>query len=263
MGKKRGRRSNKYYEDDESVGQQPRFRGEPQGQRKFQDGAKPKKPAGVVVQAQTKGQKQYILDITNHDITLCTGPAGCGKTIIPVGLALQAIMAPDPAYEKIVILRPAKEACGERIGFLPGDMGEKMAPWAAPLVDNMKVFITETQVKQLFYNQMVDVIPLAYARGRSLNKSFIILDEAQNCTREQLLMVLTRIGSGSKMVINGDLEQDDHPTGGSGLMDCIKRLEGMENLAVTYLTDEDIVRNPMISEIIRRYKSGPDKVFLQ
>jgi phosphate starvation-inducible PhoH-like protein len=253
LGKKRGRRSSKYYEDEEQD------HGRPSGGR-FQDGMKAKKPATVTVSAQTRGQKQYILDIVNHDITICTGPAGCGKTIIPVGLALQAILAPNPAYEKIVILRPAKEACGERIGFLPGDMGEKMAPWAAPLVDNMKVFITEGQVKQLFYNHMIDVIPLAYARGRSLNNSFIILDEAQNCTKEQLLMVLTRIGKGSKMVVNGDLEQDDHPQGGSGLLDAMERLEGMDGLAVTRLTDEDIVRNPMISEIIRRYKEG--KVFL-
>jgi phosphate starvation-inducible PhoH-like protein len=252
LGKKRGRRSSKYYEDEEQD------HGRPSG--RFQDGMKAKKPATVTVSAQTRGQKQYILDIVNHDITICTGPAGCGKTIIPVGLALQAILAPNPAYEKIVILRPAKEACGERIGFLPGDMGEKMAPWAAPLVDNMKVFITEGQVKQLFYNHMIDVIPLAYARGRSLNNSFIILDEAQNCTKEQLLMVLTRIGKGSKMVVNGDLEQDDHPQGGSGLLDAMERLEGMDGLAVTRLTDEDIVRNPMISEIIRRYKEG--KVFL-
>jgi phosphate starvation-inducible protein PhoH and related proteins len=255
LGKKRGRR---HREEEEEFG---RGYGSSRGHgRQDDEQVKPRKSSQIVVSARTQGQKQYILDIMNHDITVCTGPAGCGKTIIPTGLALQGLLAPNPAYEKIIILRPAKEACGERIGFLPGDMGEKMAPWAAPLVDNMSVFIEQSKIKELFYHKAVEVIPLAYARGRSLNDAFIILDEAQNCTKEQLLMALTRIGQNSKMVINGDLDQDDHPTGGSGLLDAMQRLTDMEGVAITQLTDGDIVRNPLIAEIIRRYKK--DKIAL-
>lgn len=212
-----------------------------------------RRPIDVVVTPKTDGQKRYIIEIQNHDITICMGPAGSGKTAIAVGLALEAILAKNPAYEKLVVMRPAKEACGEKIGFLPGDLSEKMGPWAAPVVDNMLVWIDQNSVKNLFFDKKIDIIPLAYARGRSLNNSFIILDEAQNCSREQMLMALTRLGSGSKMVINGDLTQSDIGNIQTGLEDAARRLRGMERISIVEMNETDIVRNPLIGQIISRY----------
>lgn len=206
----------------------------------------------IIVKARTGGQKQYIQDIKNCDIVFCSGPAGCGKTVIAVGMALQYILAEHPAFDKLVIMRPAKEACQESIGFLPGDLGEKMTPWAAPILDNIEVFIDQPQIKNLFYQKRVEIIPLSFGRGRSLNKSFVIVDEAQNCSREQMLMILTRIGERSKMVINGDITQSDIKM--EGFSDAMSRLNGMNNVAICTMGKEDIVRNPLIAEIIERYQ---------
>lgn len=174
------------------------------------------------------------------------------NTACAVGLALQSICAETPAYDKLVILRPAKEACDEKIGFLPGDMGEKMTPWAAPVIDNMKVFIDTTRIKNLFFENKVEIIPLAFLRGRSLNKSFIILDEAQNCSPNQLLMVMTRLGKGSKMLINGDIAQSDIKTE-SGLAEAYRLYKDVPGIAFVELELEDIVRHPLVAEIIKRH----------
>lgn len=235
MSKKRGKRANRTTEEFAEELQRPR-----------------KPIVAVHLEPQTPGQERYIEEIATHDITFCLGPAGCGKTVIAVGLALQKILSPKPQYEKLIIMRPAKEACGESIGFLPGDMAEKMQPWAAPLVDNMKVFVDDKVIKDMFFEGKIEVVPLAFARGRSFNGSFIILDEAQNCTPQQILMVLTRIGAGSKMVINGDPLQSDIP-GPSGLEDAVRRLEGMAGAGVARMGEEDIRRHPLIGEILRRY----------
>lgn len=213
-----------------------------------------KKEEDIVVSARTAGQKRYIIEVQNNDITICTGPAGTGKTVIAVGIGLQHIMAASSDYEKLVIMRPVKEACDEHIGYLPGDLDEKMIPWAAPVVDNMACFMDRARIKQMFYEKKIEVLPLAYARGRSLNKSFIIVDEAQNCSDKQMLMVLTRIGEGSKMVINGDLDQSDAIHLVNGLEDAMTRLDGIQGLGIVNLDGGDIVRHPMIREIIRRYK---------
>lgn len=215
-----------------------------------------KKEGYVVVSARTPGQKRYIIEIQNNDVTICTGPAGTGKTAIAVGLGLQYITAESTPYDRLVIMRPVKEACDEHIGYLPGDLEEKMIPWAAPVVDNMALFMDSSKVKLLFHAKKIEVIPLAYARGRSLNRSFIIVDEAQNCSDKQMLMVLTRIGEGSKMVINGDLDQSDTMHIVNGLADAATRLHGVEGIGVVSLESRDIVRNPMIREIIRRYKAS-------
>lgn len=220
-----------------------------QQQKKFRD--------GVVVQGKSLSQKHYIAEIKNSDIVICTGPAGTGKTAVAVGLGLQAITAAQPAYEKMVVLRPVKEACGEHLGYLPGDLKEKMSVWVAPIIDNMEIFVDQNQIKNLFYEKKVEVIPLAYARGRSLNKAFILVDEAQNCSVDQMLMILTRLGMGSKLVINGDLTQCDSRYYINGLKDAVERLQGMDGVSIIEMgcSKEDIIRNPLIAEIIQRYSN--------
>lgn len=210
------------------------------------------KPKGIVLSPQTEGQKHYINTIQNSDITFCMGPAGCGKTIIATGLALQGLVTDNPIYERLVIMRPAKEACDENIGALPGDIGEKMSAWTAPVVDNMKVFLETSAINSLFHNEKIEVLPLAFARGRSLNNAFIIVDEAQNVSPKQMMMILTRIGKGSKMVINGDLAQSDIH-GKNGLFDAFERLDGIDGISFVELNEDDIVRSPIIKHIIKRY----------
>lgn len=208
------------------------------------------------VQPKTLGQKHYIHEIINNDITICQGPAGTGKSLVAIGMGIQSLLAKGSKFKKIVLMRPVKEACDESIGYLPGSMDEKMAPWAAPIVDNLLVFLNQKMIENLFRMKKIEVIPLAFARGRSLNNSFIILDEAQNCTDKQMLMALTRIGEDSKMVITGDISQNDHSNGKiTGLEDAINRLHDMPNVGIVELEESDIVRNPMIGEIIRRYSN--------
>ena len=213
----------------------------------------------VRVQALTEGQRKYICTIKDSIITFCVGPAGSGKTLIPVGLGLQSLIAKGSTTQRIVIMRPVKEACDEKIGFLPGDLDEKMSPWAAPLVDNMKEFLNDKQIKLLFHERRIVIVPLAFARGRSLNDSFIILDEAQNCSKKQMLMAVTRIGRNSKMVINGDVSQSDDHSIINGLSDAMERLRGIGGIGFAELRPEDIVRNPLISHIIERYEQSDTK----
>lgn len=212
---------------------------------------------GIIVSSKTSGQKRLIVEIKNNDVVICTGPAGSGKTYISTGMALQHLLAPGSEIKKIVFMRPAKEACDEHLGALPGELSEKMAPWIQPIIDNMMEFLPPPDIKNLFWEKKIEVVPLAYARGRSLNRSFIIVDEAQNCSDKQMLMVLTRIGEGSKMVINGDLDQSDSMHVVNGLADAATRLYGINGIGVVSMDSVDIVRNPMIREIIRRYKDEP------
>lgn len=207
----------------------------------------------VVVSAMTEGQKKYIVEIKNNDIVFCSGPAGSGKTAVAVGMALQYICAEQPAFEKIVVLRPAKEACDEKIGYLPGNLEEKMSPYAAPIFDNMEVFIDKARIKNLVWENKIEIVPIAFARGRSFNKSFILVDEGQNCTEKQLLLILTRLGKGSKMCVNGDLKQSDLKTA-SGLIDAIRRLQGIDGISFVRLDETDIVRHPLVAEIVKRYE---------
>jgi phosphate starvation-inducible PhoH-like protein len=210
----------------------------------------------ISVSARTPGQKNYIIQIKEHDITFCFGPAGTGKTAIAVGMGLQYITDPRSGISKMVIMRPAKEACDEQLGALPGDLTDKMSPWAAPVIDNMEVFVGKTTIRNLVWEKKVEVVPLAYARGRSFNHSFVILDEAQNCSPKQMLMALTRIGEDSKMIVNGDTTQSDNGVHGSGIEDAVSRLMDMAEVAVVRLAEEDIVRNPLIGEIVKRYGNG-------
>jgi phosphate starvation-inducible PhoH-like protein len=216
------------------------------------------KEIDIVVSAKTIGQKKLIISIKNNDIVICTGPAGTGKTYLSTGTALQYLFAPQSNIKKLVFMRPAKEACDEHLGALPGELSEKMSPWIKPIMDNMEEFISTSIIKNLFWEKKIEVVPLAYARGRSLNNAFIILDEAQSTTDKQLLMVLTRIGKGSKMVINGDLDQKDS-VNLNGLDDAMNRLQGVQGLGIVNMDGEDIVRHPMIKEILKRYKGECQK----
>ena len=224
----------------------------PRGKEKKEDRWK----KNVVVSAQTAGQKEYIKAILNNDIIFCTGPAGTGKTIVAVGLALQQICAPVPAFDKLVIMRPAKEACDEHIGFLPGQIEDKLQPYLAPVMDNAEVFLDKTAIKNLIWQGKIESIPLAFMRGRSLNKSIIICDEGQNLTVKQTLLCLTRLGKGSKMIINGDLSQSDIKEQ-NGLADAKERLQGIPCIAFVELTEKDIVRHPLIIKILERYFGEP------
>lgn len=210
---------------------------------------------GVVVTAQTPGQREYIKAINANDVVFCIGPAGSGKTAVAVGIALQNMLCDNPAYDRLIVVRSVKEACDEKLGFLPGSMDDKMAPWAAPVLDNMKVFIEPSQIKNLFFEHRVEIIPLGYLRGRSLNNSFIIVDEAQNCTPKQMLMILTRLGRGSKMLINGDVAQSDIRVE-SGLAEAYRLYDGVEGIGFVEMGLGDVVRHPLVAQILRKHAEG-------
>lgn len=206
----------------------------------------------VSVTAKTENQRKYIQAILNSDIIFCHGSAGTGKTTVAAGIALQLLLEQNSPYEKIVIIRPAKEACGENLGALPGDLSEKMLPWALPVLDNCLNFIDKKILNLLIEQDKIEVIPIAYARGRSLNNCLIIIDEAENLTDKMLLLLLTRFGQGSKMVINGDLEQSDIHN--SGFNDAMHRLAQLDGVSIIMMTDEDVVRHPLVKEILKLYR---------
>ncbi len=209
-------------------------------------------PRGKQIKAKTFGQQQYLEAIQKHDITFGIGPAGTGKTYLAVVMAVNALKKREVG--KIVLVRPAVEA-GESLGFLPGDLQEKVDPYLRPVYDALDdVLGAETAAKYLERNQ-IEVAPLAYMRGRTLDEAFIILDEAQNTTPQQMKMFLTRMGMGSKTVITGDITQIDLPKGqNSGLMEAIKLLFDIPELAFCYLSGLDVVRHPLVQKIIEAYE---------
>lgn len=204
------------------------------------------------IKPKTDGQAAYIKAIRDHDLTLCRGPAGCGKTYLAVALAVEALKS--RAIQKIVLVRPAVEA-GESLGFLPGDLQAKLNPYLRPLLDALNEMLDYDQVKYLMEHDVIEVIPLAYMRGRTLNGAFIILDEAQNTTSAQMKMFLTRMGEHSKIVVSGDITQVDLPGGvTSGLRDAWHRLTGLKGVSFVSLGTADIVRHPLVQEIVNRYE---------
>ena len=207
---------------------------------------------GKPVKCKTVGQQKYVEAIRSNTITFGTGPAGTGKTYLAVTLAVAAYKAKE--VEKIILTRPAVEA-GEKLGFLPGDLQTKVDPYLRPLYDALQeLFGLETYGK-LMEKGVIEVAPLAYMRGRTLSGAFVILDEAQNATREQMKMFLTRLGEGSKMVVTGDLTQTDLPDGkSSGLKHAVSVLRGVEDIAVVALTERDVVRHPLVMRIVRAYE---------
>jgi len=203
------------------------------------------------VQARTPGQQRYIDAIRNHDLVFCKGPAGCGKTYLAVAMAVNALRSEQ--VRRIVLVRPAVEA-GEKLGFLPGDMLAKVNPFLRPLLDAMNDMLNFEQVRLYMENDVVEIVPLAFMRGRTLNDTFIILDEAQNTTVTQMKMFLTRMGEGSKIVVTGDATQTDLPDNVvSGFNDAIGRLNGIDGVTLTELHGEDIVRHRLVREIVKAY----------
>lgn len=201
----------------------------------------------------TSRQKNYLAQILSHDVTFGVGPAGTGKTFLAVACAIDALER--EAVERIVLTRPAVEA-GERLGFLPGDLNQKVDPYLRPLYDALYDLMGFEKVQRLFEKQVIEVAPLAYMRGRTLNHSFIILDEAQNTTPSQMKMFLTRMGFGSKAVITGDPSQVDLPKGqGSGLMHAVSILKGVSGVALTQLSSKDVVRHPLVARIVDAYEA--------
>lgn len=207
---------------------------------------------GRLIKPKTTGQKRYVDSIRKNAVTFGIGPAGTGKTYLAVALA--AFYLKNREVERIILTRPAVEA-GEKLGFLPGDMQEKIDPYLRPLYDALTDMFGFDLVQKMQVKNIIEVAPLAYMRGRTLEEAVIILDEAQNTTCEQMKMFLTRMGSHSRMVINGDITQIDLPNRHkSGLVEAIDVLTGVQGIGMMYFTDEDVVRHDMVGRIIRAYE---------
>ena len=212
---------------------------------------------GKPIKAKTVGQQKYMKAIAKHTVTIGVGPAGTGKTYLAVAAAVAAFR--ERTVNRIVLTRPAVEA-GERLGFLPGDLQNKVDPYLRPLYDALYEMLGAETFQKYQERGSIEVAPLAYMRGRTLDDSFIILDEAQNTTREQMKMFLTRLGFGSKIVITGDITQIDLPEDKtSGLKDAIRVLDGVKDIAICRLTAADVVRHALVQEIISAYERAAQK----
>lgn len=207
-----------------------------------------------VIVPKTPNQKSYMDAIRQYDLVFGMGPAGTGKTYLAVAMAVMAFLKKQ--VSRIILARPAVEA-GEKLGFLPGDMYEKVSPYLRPLYDALYEMIDYERIQHMMETGAIEIAPLAFMRGRTLNGSFIILDEAQNCTAEQMKMFLTRLGFDSKAVITGDTTQIDLPSGKtSGLIEAERILKGVEGIAFKYFSEADVVRHPLVSEIVRAYETA-------
>ena len=214
---------------------------------------------GKVVKAKTIGQRKYVESILKDDVVFGIGPAGTGKTYLAVVMAVRALK--NKHVERIILVRPAVEA-GEKLGFLPGDLIEKVNPYLRPLYDSLFDILGVEVTQRYMEKNVIEVAPLAYMRGRTLNDAFIILDEAQNTTVEQMLMFLTRLGRGSRMIVTGDVTQIDLPPGvRSGLTDARDVLKNIKEIGNVLLGQEDVVRNPLVKQIVQAYEhSGKSSV---
>ncbi len=223
-------------------------------------GIKPGESRAIVVYARkeiiepfTKGQLKYVETMMKNDLAFCTGPAGTGKTYLAVAVAVS--MLKKKQIRKIVLARPAVEA-GERLGFLPGDMQAKVNPYLRPLFDSLEDMMEFSQMRKFLEMDIIEIIPLAFMRGRTLNEAMIICDEAQNTLPSQMLMFLTRMGRGSKMIITGDITQIDlESKQRSGMVDAIEKLRGIKGIGFVELTQDDIVRHSLVQDIVEAYNT--------
>ena len=206
------------------------------------------------IQFKTSAQKRFYNTISKKDITFCIGPAGVGKTYLSVHRALRELGNKDNHIDGIVIVKPLVEAAGEKIGFLPGDVEEKTLPWMMSFYYNMEQIIGKQRLQVLKESGVIEVMPLAFMRGITLANKFVILDEAQNATPEQIKMFVTRIGEHSKYIIAGDLEQSDIPNHKSGLEDAIKRFAGVHGVGLASFKEKDVVRHSLVRRLLKRYK---------
>ena len=208
------------------------------------------------MRARGRRQADYLRAIQTHDINFAIGPAGTGKTYLAVACAVQALL--EEQVQRLVLVRPAVEA-GEKLGFLPGDLAQKVDPYLRPIYDALYEMLSFEKVGKLIERQVIEIAPLAYMRGRTLNEAFIILDEAQNTTPEQMKMFLTRIGFGSTAVVTGDVTQIDLPPGKpSGLKHVLGVLKGVEGISFSQFTARDVVRHPLVERIVNAYERDAD-----
>ena len=213
---------------------------------------------GKPIRVKTLGQKLYVDSVKNHDVTFGIGPAGTGKTFLAVTLAVTALKRGQ--VKRIILTRPAVEA-GESLGFLPGDLKEKVDPYLRPVYDALYQILGKDQTTRLMEREIIEIAPLAYMRGRTLDDAFVILDEAQNTTIMQMKMFLTRLGFNSKMIVNGDISQIDLPSNvKSGLIDAQEKLKNIYQIDFVHFSAKDVVRHPVVAQIIRAYESQPVKV---
>lgn len=207
---------------------------------------------GKQVKCKTLGQRQYVKSIKDNLMTFAVGPAGTGKTYLAIAMAFVALK--NKEIERIILTRPAVEA-GEKLGFLPGDLAQKVDPYLRPLYDALHDMMGVEAYARLVERGTIEVAPLAYMRGRTLNDAFIILDEAQNTTSEQMKMFLTRMGMGSRVIVTGDITQIDLPAGRrSGLVEALEVLKNVEGIGITYLTHRDVVRHELVQAIVKAYE---------
>ncbi|MBQ3401275.1 MAG: PhoH family protein, partial [Lachnospiraceae bacterium] len=202
------------------------------------------------------GQRNYVKAIADHPVTICIGPAGTGKTYLAIAMAVKALK--NEEIERIILTRPAVEA-GEHLGFLPGDLQSKVDPYLRPLYDGLFEMLGEETFHRYLDRGIIEVAPLAYMRGRTLNSAFIIMDEAQNASLEQMLMVLTRMGEGSKIIVTGDVTQIDLKDKASGLEKTSQILKGIDDIAIISLTTRDVVRHKLVRDIIKAFEKYNEK----
>ena len=214
--------------------------------------------SGKPIRVKTLGQKVYVDSIKNHDVVFGIGPAGTGKTFLAVTLAVTALKRGQ--VKRIVLTRPAVEA-GESLGFLPGDLKEKVDPYLRPVYDALYQILGKEQTTRLMEREIIEIAPLAYMRGRTLEDAYIILDEAQNTTKQQMKMFLTRFGFNSKMIVNGDMSQIDLPRRvKSGLVDAMEKLKGIKAIDFVHFSASDVVRHPVVADIINAYEKDAPKL---